>query len=50
MCQTSVHGVFGEGEIIAMEGTGPQAKATVNFKKAGKKVLLMKFAKLTKLS
>lgn len=45
-----LHGVFGDGEIIAMEGIGPQAKATVNFKKAGMKVLLMKFAKLTKLS
>ena len=40
------HERFGEGEIIALEGKGGDAKATVEFKNAGKKNLLLKFAKL----
>lgn len=41
-----VHERFGEGEIVALEGKGGDAKATVEFKNAGKKNLLLKFAKL----
>ncbi|MDR0393902.1 MAG: UvrD-helicase domain-containing protein [Tannerella sp.] len=41
-----LHERFGEGEIIELEGTGGNAKATVNFKNAGEKKLLLKFAKL----
>ena len=41
-----LHDRFGEGEIIALEGSGSDAKATVEFKNAGQKSLLLKFAKL----
>ena len=41
-----LHDRFGEGEIIGLEGSGSDAKATVEFKNAGKKSLLLKFAKL----
>jgi Superfamily I DNA and RNA helicases len=40
-----LHERFGEGEIVALEGRGSDAKATVEFKNAGKKMLLLKFAK-----
>jgi DNA helicase-2/ATP-dependent DNA helicase PcrA len=41
------HARFGEGEIIALEGEGGNAKATVQFEHSGTKQLLLKFAKLT---
>ncbi|MDD3061563.1 MAG: 3'-5' exonuclease, partial [Massilibacteroides sp.] len=41
------HMRFGEGEIIALEGEGGNAKATVCFEHSGVKQLLLKFAKLT---
>lgn len=41
------HDRFGEGEIVAIEGTGGNIKATVQFIHAGQKQLLLKFAKLT---
>lgn len=41
------HERFGEGEIIALEGEGGNAKATVQFDHSGVKQLLLKFAKLT---
>jgi DNA helicase-2/ATP-dependent DNA helicase PcrA len=41
-----LHERFGEGEVIALEGTGSNAKATVKFRNAGEKKLLLKFAKL----
>ncbi|MDR2915972.1 MAG: UvrD-helicase domain-containing protein, partial [Tannerella sp.] len=41
-----VHERFGEGKVIALEGKGSDAKATVEFKNAGQKNLLLKFAKL----
>lgn len=41
------HERFGEGEIIALEGEGGNAKATVRFDHFGVKQLLLKFAKLT---
>ena len=41
-----IHERFGEGEVIALEGRGSDAKATVEFENSGKKSLLLKFAKL----
>ncbi len=41
-----LHLRFGEGEVVAIEGEYPQSKATVIFDNAGKKQLLLKFAKL----
>ena len=43
------HEKFGIGEIIKIEGTGNDSKATVNFKKFGLKNLLLRFAKLNKV-
>ncbi len=40
------HERFGAGTVIAMEGTFPNNKATVDFGNSGKKQLLLKFAKL----
>ncbi len=40
------HQRFGKGKIIALEGAGKSAKATVMFAGAGKKQLLLKFARL----
>jgi len=39
------HNIFGKGEVIAVEGNGPNKKATVLFG-IGQKQLLLKFAKL----
>lgn len=44
------HERFGEGEILSIEGDGPNAKATVAFTHFGQKQLLLKFAKLTVIS
>jgi len=44
------HQRFGKGEVIAMEGAGPNRKATVAFAGVGKKQLLLKFARLTIIS
>lgn len=44
------HDRFGEGEVVAIEGAGGNAKATVSFTHFGQKQLLLKFAKLTILS
>ena len=41
------HDRFGEGEVIAIEGDGGNAKATVSFTHFGQKQLLLKFARLT---
>ena len=43
------HEKFGIGEIIKIEGTGNDSRATVNFKKFGLKNLLLRFAKLNKV-
>ena len=43
------HEKFGIGEIIKIEGSGNDLKATVNFKKFGLKNLLLRFAKLNKV-
>ncbi|MDR3250292.1 MAG: exodeoxyribonuclease V subunit gamma [Tannerella sp.] len=40
------HYIFGRGEILELEGTGDNAKATVLFDNSGQKNLLLKFAKL----
>ncbi len=40
------HQRFGEGKVLKIEGTPPNAKATVFFHNAGQKQLLLKFARL----
>jgi len=40
------HQRFGQGKVLQIEGTFPNMKATVFFKNAGQKQLLLKFAKL----
>ncbi len=42
-----LHTRFGEGEVLKVEGTGDNAKATVAFINAGTKQLLLKFARFT---
>ncbi len=42
-----VHKKFGEGTVISIIGVHPDTKAIISFKTAGKKTLLLKFAKLT---
>ena len=44
---TVLHERFGRGVVKAIEGTGLDTKATVQFENAGTKVLLLRFAKLT---
>ena len=39
------HERFGVGEVVAMVGTGDNCKATVKFRNAGEKQLLLKFAR-----
>ena len=41
------HQRFGIGTVVKIEGSGENTKATVNFKNAGIKQLLLKFAKYT---
>ncbi|MFN3387057.1 MAG: ATP-dependent DNA helicase PcrA, partial [Candidatus Thermochlorobacter sp.] len=43
------HKMFGTGKIIALQGSGDDAKAKVFFKAAGEKTLAIKFANLTVL-
>lgn len=45
--QTIEHERFGLGEVIKVEGTGENCKATVRFRNAGEKQLLLKFARFT---
>ncbi|MCF2873906.1 MULTISPECIES: ATP-dependent helicase [unclassified Tenacibaculum] len=40
------HNRFGAGEVIALEGKGPNKKAEIKFGTVGKKKLLLQFAKL----
>ena len=42
-----VHPKFGPGQILQCEGSGDQAKLTVFFKQAGRKKLMIKYAKLS---
>lgn len=41
------HARFGRGEVIALSGSGMDAKATVSFDNVGTKQLLLRFAKFT---
>lgn len=41
-----LHERFGRGKVLNVEGSGPNAKATVFFNAVGQKQLLLKFAKL----
>lgn len=43
---TVMHDSFGTGTVIAIEGTPPNNKCTIQFKEAGSKTLLMKYARL----
>ncbi|NNF03379.1 MAG: UvrD-helicase domain-containing protein [Rhodothermales bacterium] len=43
------HHLFGEGKVIAMEGQGQQAKATVFFEEVGQKKLILRFARLQRI-
>ncbi len=40
------HEKFGQGQILDIEGSWPESKATINFMNAGEKKLLLKYAKL----
>jgi DNA helicase-2/ATP-dependent DNA helicase PcrA len=42
-----LHEKFGQGQILDIEGTWPEAKATINFLTTGEKKLLLKYAKLS---
>ena len=44
------HTRVGQGEVIALAGSGIDAKATVRFQNVGTKQLLLRFAKFTILS
>jgi len=44
------HQRFGRGKVLQMEGKMPDIQATVFFQNAGKKQLLLKFAKLRIIS
>ena len=48
--QTIEHERFGIGSVIAVEGTGENTKATVEFRNAGTKQLLLKFARFKVIS
>ena len=43
------HPLFGQGKVLAVEGAGAQAKATVFFSEVGQKKLVLKFAKLQRV-
>jgi len=41
------HKIFGTGKVIAVQGTGDEARVKVFFSRAGEKTLVVKFANLT---
>jgi DNA helicase II / ATP-dependent DNA helicase PcrA len=43
------HEQFGDGTILTMEGSGPDAKITVYFERAGSKKFIAKYAKLMRI-
>jgi DNA helicase-2/ATP-dependent DNA helicase PcrA len=43
------HETFGDGTILTMEGSGPDAKLTVYFDRAGSKKFIAKYAKLIRI-
>ncbi len=45
--QIVTHSIFGYGKIVSINGSGPDARAEVEFDNVGKKNLLLKYAKLT---
>lgn len=45
-----MHGMFGEGKVARMSGTGETTQVEVDFPSVGRKKLVLKFAKLTVLS
>lgn len=47
---TITHERFGTGTVLSLEGSGDSAKACIDFREAGKKTLLLKFARITKCS
>jgi DNA helicase-2/ATP-dependent DNA helicase PcrA len=44
------HERFGIGEVLKVEGSGENLKATVKFRNAGEKQLLLKFARFKVIS
>lgn len=44
-----MHERFGEGEVMSIDGASPNTTALINFKTAGTKKLLLRFAKLTRI-
>ena len=48
--QMIAHERFGQGEVVKVDGTGDNAKATIRFKNAGEKQLLLRFARFTIIS
>lgn len=44
------HARFGKGKVVKLEGASPDTKATIFFPGSGKKVLLLRFAKLNIIS
>ncbi|MGH9594709.1 MAG: 3'-5' exonuclease, partial [Bryobacteraceae bacterium] len=45
--QRGFHQKFGEGVILALKGSGADGQVQVNFKRAGTKMLVLEYAKLT---
>jgi len=45
-----LHDKFGKGQISALEGNWPETKANIIFENVGQKSLLLKFARLNKIS
>ena len=43
------HEMFGDGTILTMEGSGPDAKLTVYFDRAGSKKFIARYAKLVRI-
>lgn len=43
------HDRFGDGTVVAVEGSGAEAKATIEFDNIGIKKMLLKFAKIQKI-
>ncbi|MDX2286795.1 MAG: 3'-5' exonuclease [Bacteroidia bacterium] len=48
--QHILHQKFGRGEVVSVEGEGANQKATIHFREGGRRVLLLKYARLQILS
>ncbi|MCQ2147116.1 MAG: UvrD-helicase domain-containing protein [Bacteroidales bacterium] len=44
------HNKFGKGTILSLSGQAPDTKATIRFTACGEKIILLKFAKIRKIS